>query len=68
MICKTVVLELHSLLLRYFKIGKSETLAVVNHLLSIPHATVDYRKAVKRILSSSKTGRILPTHCIMPAI
>jgi len=56
MVCKTVILELEWVLRGYYNFAADEVAAVLRHLLSLPHVTVEDRSTVERALSHGEAG------------
>ena len=56
MVCKTVILELEWVLRGYYGFASAEVTSVFQHLLAMPHITVEDRHAVERALSNADTG------------
>jgi predicted nucleic-acid-binding protein len=56
MVCKTVVLEFAWVLRGYYGFASRETVAVLRHLLSLPHVTVEERSTVEQALSHCEGG------------
>ena len=56
MVCKTVILELEWVLRGYYGFASAEVTSVFQHLLAMPHITVEDRHAVERALSNADAG------------
>ena len=56
MVCKTVLLELEWVMRGYYKFSDTQIAAVMNHLLSRPHVTVEDRESVVHALSHCEAG------------
>lgn len=56
MVCKTVLLELEWVMRGYYGFSAAEIASVLNHLLALPHATVEDRDAVRQALAHHAAG------------
>lgn len=56
MVCKTVILELEWVMRGYCGFGSDETVAVLRHLLSLAHVTVEDRLGVENAMSCCEAG------------
>ncbi len=56
MVCKTVLLELEWVMRGYYGFTAAEIASVLNHLLALPHATVEDRDAVRQALAHHAAG------------
>lgn len=56
MVCKTVLLELEWVLRGHYGFAQAQTLALLRHLLSLAHVTVEDRATVERALSHCDAG------------
>lgn len=56
MVCKTVILELEWVLRGYYNFTQDEVAFVLQHLLSLPHVTVEDRSTVEQALSHGEAG------------
>ena len=55
-ICKTVLLEFEWLMRGYYSIERDETIAVLKHLMALPHVTIEDSSAVEQALSGCENG------------
>ena len=55
-ICKTVLLELEWVMRGYYGFSAAEIASVLNHLLALPHATVEDRDAARQALAHHAAG------------
>ncbi|MBN8440708.1 MAG: type II toxin-antitoxin system VapC family toxin [Thauera sp.] len=55
-VCKSVVLELEWVLRGYYGFATAEVSAVLQHLLSLPHVTVEDRAEVAQAISHARAG------------
>jgi predicted nucleic-acid-binding protein len=55
-VCKTVLLELEWVMRGYYGFTAAEIASVLNHLLALPHATVEDRDAVRQALAHHAAG------------
>jgi predicted nucleic-acid-binding protein len=56
MLCKTVILELEWVMRGYYGFSSDDTVAVLRHLLSLTHITVEDRTGVENALSCCESG------------
>lgn len=59
MVCKTVLLELEWVMRGYYKFSAVQIAGVINHLLALPHVTVEDRESIVQALSHSEVGLAL---------
>lgn len=56
MVCKTVILELEWVMRGYYGFAQGEVVAVLRHLLALPHVTIEDRRTVEHALSHCDAG------------
>jgi predicted nucleic-acid-binding protein len=56
MVCKTVVLELEWVLRGYYSFSPAQVREVLQHLIDMPHVTVEARAEVEQALSKQRAG------------
>ncbi len=56
MVCKTVILELEWVMRGYYELTSEDTAKALNHLLSLPHVTIEERESVRQALSLADAG------------
>lgn len=56
MVCKTALLELEWVMRGYYGFSAAEIASVLNHLLALPHASVEDRDAVRQALDHHAAG------------
>lgn len=56
MVSKTVILELEWVMRGYYGFAQDEVLAVLRHLLNLPHVTIEDRSTVEQALSQCEAG------------
>ena len=56
MVCKTVVLEFEWVLRGYYGYSRRQIVALLSHLLSLPHVTVEERMLVERSVERFESG------------
>jgi predicted nucleic-acid-binding protein len=56
MVCKTVILELEWVMRGYYGFEQDEAVAVLRHLLGLPHITIEDRDTVEQALSHCDAG------------
>ena len=56
MVCKTVILELEWVLRGYYNFAQEDVASVLQHLLSLPHVTVEDHSTVEQALSHGEAG------------
>ncbi|MDG4548885.1 MAG: type II toxin-antitoxin system VapC family toxin [Candidatus Contendobacter sp.] len=56
MVCKTVLLELEWVMRGYYGFSTAEIASVLNHLLALPHVSVEDRDAVRQALACHAAG------------
>jgi predicted nucleic-acid-binding protein len=56
MVCKTVLLELEWVMRGYYEFSTAEIAGVMNHLLALPHVTVEDRQSIVQALSHCEAG------------
>lgn len=56
MVCKTVILEFEWVMRGYYGFTQGEAVAVLRHLLGLPHITIEDRTTVEQALSSCDAG------------
>jgi predicted nucleic-acid-binding protein len=56
MVCKTVVLEFEWVLRGYYGYSRRQIVAVLSHLLSLPHVTIEDRLMVERSVERFESG------------
>jgi predicted nucleic-acid-binding protein len=56
MVCKTVILELEWVMRGYYGFAQVEAASVLQHLLGLPHVTIEDRSAVEQALSLCDAG------------
>ena len=56
MVCKTVILELEWVMRGYYGFAPGEVVAVLRHLLALPHVTIEDRTTVEQALSHCDAG------------
>jgi predicted nucleic-acid-binding protein len=56
MVCKTVLLELEWVMRGYYEFSSRETSQAMNHLLSLPHISIEDRESVVHALSHCDAG------------
>jgi predicted nucleic-acid-binding protein len=56
MVCKTVILELEWVMRGYYGFAQGEVVAVLRHLLALPHVTIEDRTTVEQALSHCDAG------------
>ena len=59
MVCKTVLLELEWVMRGYYKFSTAQISGVMNHLLALPHVTVEDRESMVQALSHCQAGLAL---------
>lgn len=55
-VCKTVLLELEWVMRGYYGFSATEIASALNHLLALPHVTVEDRDAVRQALAHHAAG------------
>ena len=56
MVCKTVLLELEWVMRGYYQFSATQIAGVMNHLLALPHVTIEARESIVHALSHCKAG------------
>ena len=56
MVCKSVILEFEWVLRGYYGFAQDEIIAVLRHLLALPHVTIEDRVTVEQALSHCDAG------------
>ena len=56
MVCKTVILELEWVMRGYYEFSPADICKALNHLLSLPHVTIEERESVRQALSHVDAG------------
>ncbi len=56
MICKTVLLEFEWVMRGYYEFSAAQIAAVMNHLMAMPHITIEDRNGVVQALSHCQAG------------
>lgn len=56
MVSKSVLLELEWVMRGYYRFSSAQVLAVLRHLLKLPHVTIEDRESVQRALSNCEAG------------
>lgn len=61
MVCKTVILEFEWVMRGFYGFAQTEVVAVLRHLLKLPHITIEDRSTVEQALSHCDAGIELPS-------
>jgi len=56
MVCKTVLLEFEWVMRGYYEFSPKDIGRALNHLLSLPHVTIEERESVRQALSHTDAG------------
>jgi len=56
MVCKTVLLELEWVMRGYYGFSAAEIVSVLNHLLALPHVSIEDRDTVRQALAHCAAG------------